>query len=70
SMRRHCLSRGAKSVHSGTQVRRARAGRSAVHPRAAFRFATLARGYQYPAPNGAPARHCEGEARSNDEATI
>ncbi|MDR0694894.1 MAG: hypothetical protein LBF81_06315 [Prevotellaceae bacterium] len=26
--------------------------------------------YQHPAPNGADARHCEGEARSNDDATI
>ena len=48
----HCLSRGAMPAHSGTPVRRASAGRGIVHPRAAFRFAALARGYSQASPTG------------------
>jgi hypothetical protein len=54
-MHRPCLSRGAMPAHSGKLVRRAGAGSVIVHPRAAFRFAALARGYQHFAPDGATA---------------
>ena len=47
-----CLSRGAVPALSGTPVRRASAGGFIVHPRAAFRFAALARGYSCFAPSG------------------
>jgi hypothetical protein len=47
-----CLSRGAMPVHSGKPVRRASTGWFIVHPRAAFRFAALARGYYSVAPSG------------------
>ena len=47
-----CFSRGILSVPSGKPVHRASAGQGIVHPRAAFRFAALARGYSRGAPAG------------------
>ena len=46
------LSRGILPAPSGKPVRRASAGGFIVHPRAAFRFAALARGYSCVAPSG------------------